>query len=99
MKAMEVMRAIEVVKHLKKEKPEMLENIPEKKAAALIRNAWIQLGKHIDETGEGVINVPGFGNFRVRQVEREKDGQTVTVKRIIFRPAVPKAKDEQQDAE
>ena len=93
------MKAIEVVKHLKKERPDMLGNIPEIKAAALIRNALAQIGKQIDATDEGVIKVQGFGKFRVRQVEREKDGQKVTIKRIIFRPIGSNAKDEPQNVE
>ena len=93
------MKAIEVVKHLKEQRPEMLGNISEKKAAALIRNAFVQIGKHIDATEEGVIKVQGFGKFRVRQVEKEKDDKKVTIKRVIFQPIAPRSKDEEQDAE
>ncbi len=91
------MNANEVVELIKKEKPNLLGKMSEKKAAALVRNAFIQLGKHIDTTGEGVIKVPGFGNFRVNQVEREKDGQKVTVKRVVFRVTHPKEKDKQKE--
>ena len=93
------MKAIEVVKHLKEQRPDILGDIPEEKAAALIRNAFIQIGKHIDATEEGVIKVQGFGRFRIRQVEKEKDDQKVTVKRVIFLPISPKSEDEEQDAE
>ncbi len=93
------MKAIEIVQHLKEENSKILETIPDKKAAILIRNAWVQIGKRIAETEEGVIKVQGFGNFRVRQIEREKDGQKVTVKRIIFRPIGSRTKDGQQDTE
>lgn len=92
------MKAMEVVEYLKNEKPNVLKNIPDKKAAALIRNALIELGKHIDSTDDGVIKVQGLGRFRVRQVEQSKKDQKVTVKRIVFHPAKLKKGAEESDA-
>ena len=91
------MNANEVVELIKKEKPNLLGKMSEKKAAALVRNAFLQIGKHIDAAGEGVIKVPGLGNFRVKQVERERNGQKVNVKRVAFRVTRRKNKDEQQE--
>lgn len=84
------MKPIELVEIIKKENPGLLGEMPDNKAAQLIREVLTQLGKHIDAQAEGVVKVPGFGNFRIGFVEREKDGQKVTVKRImLFRPVKP----------
>ena len=91
------MKAMEVVQHLKSEKPNILKNIPEKKAAALIRSALAELGRQIDSTDDGVIKVQGLGRFRVRQVERNKNDQKVTVKRIVFHPMKSKKGTEENE--
>jgi hypothetical protein len=84
------MTPIEIVEIIKGENPWLLGGMPGNKAAQLIREALNQLGKHIDAQAEGVVKVPGFGNFRIGFVEREKDGQKATVKRImLFRPVKP----------
>ena len=67
--------------------------MPEKRAAALIQVALTELGRHIAKAEEGVVKVPGMGTFRVRMVDQEKDGENVTVKRIVFHVAKPKSED------
>ena len=80
------MNAKDIVELIKAEKPGLLGKMPEKKAAALIRNAFIQLGKQIESADAGnVVRVRGLGNFRVKQVERETDGKTTSEKRVVFR--------------
>lgn len=80
------MKAKDVVELIKTEKPALLGKMSEKKATALIRNAFILLGKHIESANVGdVVKVRGLGNFRGKQVEREKGGKKMTVKRISFR--------------
>ena len=86
------MKPIQLVEQIKKDKPELLGNLPEKKAAALIRQALILLRKQIEAADEGGVKVPGFGNFSVQQVEREKEGKKITKKRVIFRADKPKSK-------
>jgi hypothetical protein len=60
----------------------------------LISVALAELGRHIAEAEEGVVKVQGMGNFRSRMVEKEKDGENVRVKHIVFLAAKPKSKDE-----
>ncbi len=95
----DILKMADLVKALRKERPNLFGKVPEKKAAALIKAAFAQLGKHVGSMNEGVVRVPGFGNFRVRQVEREKDGQKVTVTRTIFRAMKTKFKGKRQGAE
>ena len=81
------MRPIELVEILREETPKLLGDMPDKRAARIIRGALAILALKIDATDEGVVKVPGFGNFRIRHIEQEKDGQTVKIKRVIFKPA------------
>jgi nucleoid DNA-binding protein len=83
------MKLIEIVEMIQKEKPDFLGKIPEKHAAAIIRESLRQIAAQVEAMDEGQIKVPGFGEFNVRQVEREKEGQKETIKRIVFRPAHP----------
>ena len=84
------MNPTELVELIKEKRPNLLGKMPEKKAVALIREALADLGGHIAEAEEGVVRVPGLGNFRIRMVEKEQDGENVRVKRIIFLAAKPK---------
>lgn len=81
------MKAIEIVGIIKKEKPELLGEVTDKRAAAVIREAFVLLAKKLDDQAEGLVRVPGFGSFQVRLVNKDKDGAQIPVKRIMFRPA------------
>lgn len=78
------MKPTEIIERIKKENPKLLGNLADQKAARIVLAALAQLGSEIDAMDEGVVKVAGFGNFRVRQVEREKDGKKVTLKRTFF---------------
>ena len=82
------MRPIDLVEILREETPELLGNIPDNRAARIVREALAILALKIDATDEGVVKVPGFGNFRIRHIEQEQDGRTVSLKRVTFRPAI-----------
>ena len=88
------MKPIEIVELIKKSNPNLLGKMPDARAANIIRAALGQLGKQIDATEEGAVKVPGFGNFNIKQVEREKDGVKKTVKVITFRVVEQKAKED-----
>jgi hypothetical protein len=78
------MKPAEIVKLIKAETPELLGKLTEKKAAQIVRAALLLLGKQIAATDEGVVKVPGLGNFRIKNVERERKGQKVMVRRVGF---------------
>ena len=84
------MKPLELVNLIKKERPGLLGTLPEKRAARIILEALVQLGKQLNATKEGVVKIPRFGNFRVRPVEREKNGEKTTVRLITFRAAKKK---------
>jgi len=79
------MKPIEIVDLIKKDNPALFEKVPDNKAARIIRLALIELGKQIESVDEGSFRVAGFGNFNVRQLEKEKNGQKDMIKRIFFR--------------
>ena len=74
---------------LAKQAESRLENLNDGRAAMLLREVFKQIALEIEGTAEGVVRVPGLGAFNAKQVEREKDGQKIVVKRVLFR-ALPK---------
>ena len=77
--------AKELVELIKSEKPAVLGKTTDKKAARIIRKAFNQLAKQIESTDAGDIRVRGLGRFRIKTIEREKDGQSEKMKRVYFR--------------
>lgn len=89
------MKAIELAELIKQANPELIGKTPKAKVAKIIAAAFAQVGNQLEQTGEGVVKFPALGTFTLKQVEREKDGQKVTVKKMGFRvakPKLPKAK-------
>jgi hypothetical protein len=86
------MKPIELVEIIKKSNPDLLKGIPDDRAARIIRSALTLLGEELEAANEGAVKAPGLGNFQIRQVQREKDGRTETVKRIILKVIKPKNK-------
>jgi nucleoid DNA-binding protein len=81
------MKPIEMVEMIKKSTPELIGKVPDQRAAAVIRASFAILKNKLDTIDEGVVKLPGFGNFFVRQVVRKKGDEESTVKRIVFRSA------------
>jgi hypothetical protein len=82
----------EMVALIKKENPTLLGKMPDKKAIRVIRAAFGQLAREVDAAKEGVVSAPGLGRFRVKEVERSKEGQKAMTKHVVFRVAAVKAK-------
>ena len=64
--------------------------IPSTMASQVIRTALKAIREEIEGAPEGVVSVPLLGQFRVRNVETEKDGQKSQVRRTLF--VAPRAK-------
>jgi len=82
------MNVKELVQRAKVASPK-LQSLPDDQAIVLVREIFRELSRELEATTKGAIKVAGFGTFRVQEVERTKDGQTVRSKRTIFR--APKA--------
>ncbi|MCC2673606.1 MAG: hypothetical protein K0R89_2502 [Ramlibacter sp.] len=75
-------------------------DISETQATRIVKATLAEIAREIDDMEDGKVSVPGFATFAVKQVEREKDGQTVSLKRILARMKVRRADaDESADDE
>lgn len=80
----------ELIEKLIEDKPGALAGIPPKRATALVRALFSEINKAIDGAEDGKVTIAGLGHFRVRQVEREVEGENVIRKQVSFRPAKEK---------
>lgn len=80
------MKIDELVEAIKVANPAALSGITDKKLIKVVREAFFEIAKQIDNTEEGVVSVGGFGRFHIKQFQREVDGQTTVGKRVSFKP-------------
>jgi nucleoid DNA-binding protein len=80
----------EIICRAKENTPELAEGMSDSAAAALLSDAFKQVSEAIEATDDGMIKVPGLGQFQIRQAERERDGQSRAVRRVTFRPEARK---------
>jgi nucleoid DNA-binding protein len=83
------MNVNEMVRNAKRSKPN-LKALPDEEARALVKEVLQQIREEVDMTDDGLVKIPTFGRFRVKQGKREKNGQTMVVKRVVFLAAKPK---------
>jgi nucleoid DNA-binding protein len=81
----------ELVLNAKAAAGKQLSEVPDGKAKSLIRHVFAEVIKQVEAAGGEPVRVPGLGVFRTNTIQREKDGNKTTVKRIIFRAAARKA--------
>ena len=81
------MKMNEFVQQLRTENEKLIGNMPEKRTARLVRAIVSQIGAQIDQTDEGVVQIPGLGRFTVKQVTPE--GKSTAEKRMFFRRINP----------
>jgi nucleoid DNA-binding protein len=87
------MTLLELVQAAKLDNEKAFGSVNEKRAQAIIRAAFSELSKHIiNAKGDEKITLPNFGTFVAKETEREKDGQKVMRRKIIFRGSPPKTK-------
>ncbi len=85
------MKALEIVEKIKQESPALFGGMPDKKAVRLVKEVLSQVAKQVESAEDGKLSVPSLGTFRVRQVERDKEGEKVSIKKIGFKLAKIKA--------
>lgn len=86
------MKSNEIVELIKQSNPKVLGKLPDAKAAKIVAATLREISKQISTAEEGTVKIAGLGAFKVRQVEKEKDGQKVAVRKINFSAAKLKAK-------
>lgn len=60
-------------------------DVSEAQAVKIVKVTLAQIVDEIDNIDDGKVTVPGFGTFVIKQVEREKNGEKTTLKRIAVR--------------
>jgi hypothetical protein len=65
-------------------------DVPDRLLVALISGVYQQINEAIDRMDEGVLNIQGLGQFRMRQVVRDKDGDSAKRKLVVYRRAAAK---------
>ena len=84
------MNANQIVEKIRAESPALLNKIDDKVAARVVRATLTEIGKQLAQVDDGALSLPGFGRFKVKQVEKEKEGEKKVAKRISFKVAKPK---------
>lgn len=87
----------EVIEALKKSNPNIIGKLSDSKISAIIRSTLMIVAKQVTEAEEGTVRVPGLGVFKVRNVEREIEGEKKEGKRILFVPAKEREKKERPE--
>lgn len=85
-------RAVEVeslkpdalAERMKQENPDLAAALTDRQLVALVRQVMQAVAAELNERDEGRLRIPGLGRVQIRQVEREKQGETVQAKRIIL---------------
>lgn len=77
----------EIALKIKQDNPEKLGKMNEKKIATIVRKTLMQLKNEIENTENDIIEIPMFGKFSARMIEREKEGEVKIIRRITFRPS------------
>lgn len=72
--------------------PDELGKLPEPKVRLVIREALQQIKAAIEQAQEGPVGVDQLGQFKVRQLEVDRDGTKATVRRVSFHPGKKAAK-------
>jgi nucleoid DNA-binding protein len=84
------MKLKELIQLAKEANPDQLKNIPDARATAILRVVFDQLKQEIQTATDKPVSLAGFGQFKIKRVEKEQDGQKVVRQRIFFLPSKPK---------
>ena len=77
------MKVINIAQKIKKDNIDKFGKMNEKKIALIIRKALVEIKNELEEAD--LVRVPGLGSFKTRMINQKKEGEIVTVKRIIFK--------------
>lgn len=86
------MKINELVGEIAKNNPKTFVGVSERKAAAIVRAAFEYIAEAVENSVDDVVKVPGLGQFRARQTEREVNGKKVAKKVVVYRSGKLKSK-------
>lgn len=81
------LKPTDVLELVRKAHPQLVNRLDEKAALTMVRATLRQLAQVVSDCPEGVVKVATLGNFRVRQVQIEKNGEKTSVRRVLFNAA------------
>lgn len=81
----------ETIETLKSTGSQALQRIHPGHATLLVQQLFKKIRSDIEAIDEGMVVVPGLGKFRVRKVERSKDGEMRQIKKVFFVPGRDRA--------
>jgi hypothetical protein len=99
------MKAADIVQKIQKSDPDLLKDIREERANALVAKVLREMRLAVQRAQGGGVTFPGFGAIRIKKVVKEADGRRLVqtqlrlklagdlarmVKRRGRRPAAPK---------
>jgi hypothetical protein len=77
------MKPIELVAQIRQDNPSVLAGMSDATAVVFVRAVYEQIGKTLAAAQPGVLRMIGLGQFVVRDVEREVDGQKISRRQIV----------------
>ena len=81
------MTVTELLRQMRETQPAVFEGVSDAQAEALVAGLFEQINATLAGVDEGVVKFIGFGQFRVRKVQKEVDGKLVNRIQTVFRPA------------
>ena len=81
------MKIKDLAKQVKEANPEKLGKVNERRIALIIKSAFEQLKTELNNAEDDIVRVPKLGNFKLKKIEKEKDGKKTVLKRIVFNPS------------
>ena len=79
------MKPSEIVEKIKAENPEAFGKINNKVAAKIIKLGLDEISKQLAATDEGDLKILGLGNFKIKNIEQEKNGVKTLIKKITLK--------------
>lgn len=79
------LKLIELVELAKIGNEELFAKVSDRQAVAMVSAVLEVLAEEIEEAEES-LRVAGFGTFKVREHDVEKEGKKETVRRVVFKP-------------
>lgn len=78
------MKLDEVVKMARVANESAFGKVNDRRAIKIVRAAFQQVKNQVETAGDGKVVINGLGRFVIRNVRQEKDGVTVTRRKVIF---------------
>lgn len=90
------MNVKELVQQVRAQHPNIA-SLPEPACEELVREVFKNIRRTLVDAPEGMLEIPGLGRFSVTIGQKDKDGETVTVRRVVYRAPQVKRPDTRRE--